>query len=309
MKNVQDTNGTGCGAVGISVQPRTVPVGYGSNAIFVSNTSNLFLIAGPCVIESRDSTLRAAEFLLEITSELNMPFVFKSSCDKANRTSFNSARGVGLSAGLRVLEEVKDTFGCLVVTDVHESYQCPEVADVVDILQIPAFLCRQTDLLISAAKTGKVLNIKKGQFLAPWDIKNVCDKVSECGNEKMIICERGACFGYNRLVSDMSGIKVMKEFGYPVVFDATHSVQKPGGLGSSSGGKREYVEVLARAAVAVGVAGIFVETHFDPDNAPCDGPNMVPMKALKKFLKTMQRFDEVSKGTPYVDMNYHEELR
>lgn len=287
-----------------SLQPVVVCVGEGSKAILVSNRSPIFLIAGPCAMEDRDSTLRAAEAIEKITSDLGIPFIFKSSCDKANRTSLGSARGVGFEAGLKILEEVKKTFGCLTVTDVHESCQCSEVAAVVDVLQIPAFLCRQTDLLVAAAKTGKVLNIKKGQFLAPWDMGNVCKKVSDLGNERIILCERGTCFGYNRLVSDMRGIRVMKGFGYPVVFDATHSVQEPGGLGCSTGGRREDVEVLARAAVAVGVAGIFIETHFDPDNAPCDGPNMVPLGILREFLETIQKFDEISKCLSYSDMNY-----
>lgn len=275
--------------------------------ISVSNASPFFLIAGPCAMEDRDSAMRAAEALVKITDDLHIPFVYKSSFDKANRTSLNSARGVGLHAALKIFEEIRDTFGCFTLTDVHESYQCAEVAEVVDVLQIPAFLCRQTDLLVAAAKTGKVVNIKKGQFLAPADMKNVCAKVSGAGNERIIVCERGACFGYNRLVTDMCSLKTMKEFGYPVVFDATHSVQEPGGLGCSSGGKRENAEVLARAAIAVGVAGIFLETHFDPDNAPCDGPNMIPLGVLREFLETLQKFDEISKGTPYTDMNYHKE--
>lgn len=279
-----------------------------SNGISVSNSLPLFLMAGPCAMEDRDSAFRAAETLIEITSNLKMPFIYKSSFDKANRTSLSSARGVGFEAGLRIFEELKKAFGCLTVTDVHESCQCSEVAEVVDVLQIPAFLCRQTDLLVAAAKTGKTLNIKKGQFLAPWDMKNVCRKVSDLGNERIMLCERGACFGYNRLVSDMRGIKIMKEFGYPVVFDATHSVQEPGGLGCSTGGKREHVEVIARAAVAVGVAGVFIETHFDPDKAPCDGPNMVPLGVLREFLQNMQKFDEISKSLPYVDMDYHKKV-
>lgn len=298
-----------CGGNKLEGQSKIVHIG-GRNSkdeesgIRVSNDSPLFLIAGPCAIEDRDSTLKAAEALVKITSDLNMPFVFKSSCDKANRTSLSSARGVGFEEGLKILEEVKETFGCLTITDVHESHQCHAVAEVVDVLQIPAFLCRQTDLLVAAAKTGKTINIKKGQFLAPWDMNNVCKKVSAVGNERIMLCERGACFGYNRLVSDMRGIKVMKKFGYPVVFDATHSVQEPGGLGCSTGGVRADVEVLARAAVSVGVAGIFIETHFDPDNAPCDGPNMVPLGVLKEFLGVIQRFDEMSKSLPYVDMDY-----
>lgn len=273
--------------------------------IEVSNDASLMLIAGPCVMENRDLVMKAAETLMKMTSELKVPFVLKSSFDKANRTSVNSARGVGLDAGLKIFEEVKRTFGCLTLTDVHESNQCAAVAEVVDVLQIPAFLCRQTDLLIAAAKTGRAINIKKGQFLAPWDMKNVCKKVSDSGNEKILLCERGACFGYNRLVSDMVSLKTMKEYGYPVIFDATHSVQEPGGLGNATGGKRENVELLARAAVSVGVAGIFIETHFDPDNAPCDGPNMIPLSLLKDFLISIKKFDDLAKQTPYLDMDYH----
>lgn len=273
--------------------------------IKVSNDLPLTLIAGPCVMENRDMLMKATETLVKITNDLNIPFILKSSFDKANRTSLQSARGLGLDAGLKVFEEVKKAFGCLVLTDVHESHQCATIAEVVDVLQIPAFLCRQTDLLVAAAKTGKAIHVKKGQFLAPWDMKNVCRKISDSGNDNIMLCERGACFGYNRLVSDMVSLKVMKEFGYPVIFDATHSVQEPGGLGNATGGKRENVELLARAAVSVGVAGIFIETHFDPDNAPCDGPNMIPLSLLHDFLISVKRFDELAKETPYTDMDYH----
>ena len=280
---------------------RTLNIGN----IKVSNDLPLTLIAGPCMMENRDMLMRSTEALVKITSDLNIPFILKSSFDKANRTSLQSARGLGLDAGLKVFDEVKKTFGCLVLTDVHESHQCATIAKVVDVLQIPAFLCRQTDLLVAAAKTGKAIHVKKGQFLAPWDMKNVCKKISDSGNENIMLCERGACFGYNRLVSDMVSLKTMKEFGYPIIFDATHSVQEPGGLGNATGGKRENVELLARAAVSVGVAGIFIETHFDPDNAPCDGPNMIPLGLLRDFLISIKKFDELAKKTPYTNMDYH----
>lgn len=273
--------------------------------ILISNDNPMILIAGPCVMENRDMALRAAEELVKITSDLNVPLIYKTSFDKANRTSLYAARGMGIDAALKVFEEIKNTFHCLTITDVHESEQCATIAEVVDVLQIPAFLCRQTDLLVAAAKTGNAIHIKKGQFLAPWDMKNVCEKLSAYGNEKILLCERGVCFGYNRLVSDMRALKVLKELGYPVIFDATHSVQDPGGLGSSTGGKREDVELLVRAALSIGVAGIFIETHFDPDNAPCDGPNMVPLGLVKEFLISMKKFDELGKKIAYIDMNYH----
>lgn len=272
--------------------------------ISVSNNGPFILIAGPCALENRDLAFRAAETLISITNELNIPFIFKTSFDKANRTSLNAKRGVPMSEALKIFRELKEQFGCLIVTDVHESWQCNEVADVVDVLQIPAFLCRQTDLLIAAAKTKRAINIKKGQFLAPWDMKNVCSKVTSSGNDNVMLCERGTCFGYNRLVSDMRSLQIMKEWGYPVIFDATHSVQEPGGLGGASGGNRDYVELLARSAVSVGVAGIFIETHFDPDNAISDGPNMVPMCAMKGFLENIKKFDDLAKNTPYQDMKY-----
>ncbi len=278
---------------------KTVRIGN----IEVANNKPLMLIAGPCALESRDLAFRAAETLINITNELHMPFVFKTSFDKANRTSLNAKRGVPMAEALKIFRELKEKFGCLIVTDVHETWQCNEVANVVDVLQIPAFLCRQTDLLIAAAKTGKAINIKKGQFLAPWDMKNVYSKVTQSGNENVMLCERGACFGYNRLVSDMRSLKIMEEWGYPVIFDATHSVQEPGGLGGASGGNRDYVELLARAAVSIGVAGLFIETHFDPNSAISDGPNMVPMHVVKEFLKTMQRFDALAKTINYQDMS------
>lgn len=261
------------------------------------------MIAGPCVLESRDVAFKCAEHLTTISKELNIHLIFKSSFDKANRTSLRAYRGIARDKALKIFQEIKREFGCPIVTDVHESHQCAEIADVVDVLQIPAFLCRQTDLLVAAAKTGKVVVIKKGQFLAPWDMKNALNKVVDSGNENVMLCERGACFGYNNLVSDMRSLKIMAEYGYPVIFDATHSVQKPGGLGDSSGGNREYVELLARAAVSVGVAGIFIETHFDPKSAPSDGPNMLPLHAVKGFLQTLMKFDKIAKETPYQDVS------
>ncbi len=271
--------------------------------ISIANNLPLILIAGPCALESREVALRCVEHLIKVTNELEIPFIFKSSFDKANRTSINAQRGVSMEIGLKIFEEIKRDFGCAIITDIHESYQCNEVAEVVDVLQIPAFLCRQTDLLIAAAKTGKTINIKKGQFLAPWDMKNVCEKVTTYKNENILLCERGTCFGYNRLISDMRSLKVMEDFGYPVIFDATHSVQEPGGLGKSTGGNREYIELLSRSAVSIGVAGLYIETHFDPKNAFSDGPNMVPLHVVKNFLITMKKFDQLAKETPYQDMS------
>lgn len=247
------------------------------------------LIAGPCVIESEAQVLSIAKQLKEITDELGIPFTFKASFDKANRTSINGFRGPGLEEGLRILQKVKDTYGLPICTDIHEAWQAEPVAKVADILQIPAFLCRQTDLLVAAARTGKWVNIKKGQFLAPWDMKNCVDKVRACGNDKVMLCERGSSFGYNTLVVDMTGLRVMKGFGVPVIFDATHAVQKPGGNGGSTGGNREFVEYLAKAAIAVGVDGLFMETHPDPDRALSDGPNMVPLGEMKELLMKLQR--------------------
>ena len=274
-----------------------------AGSISIANDLPFVLIAGPCALESRDVAFRCAESLIKTTNELKIPFIFKSSFDKANRTSLNARRGVPMGEALKIFRELKEKFGCLIVTDVHESYQCAEVADVVDVLQIPAFLCRQTDLLIAAAKTGKVIEIKKGQFLAPWDMENVYKKVTMSGNENVMLCERGTCFGYNRLISDMRSLQIMKNFGYPVVFDATHSVQEPGGLGGSSGGNRDFVESLARSAMSIGVACLYIETHFDPKNAFSDGPNMVPLHVVKDFLITMKKFDELAKSTPYQDMS------
>lgn len=247
------------------------------------------LIAGPCVIESEEQVLYISGEMKKITDELGIPYTFKASFDKANRTSIKSYRGPGLEEGLRILQKVKDTYGLPICTDIHEPWQAAPVAQVADILQIPAFLCRQTDLLVAAAKTGKCINIKKAQFLAAWDMKNCLDKVRQSGNDNVMLCERGTSFGYNTLVVDMTGLRVMKDMGVPVIFDATHSVQKPGGNGSSTGGNREYVEYLAKAAIAVGVDGLFMETHPDPDNALSDGPNMVPLGQMKELLAKLQK--------------------
>ena len=261
-----------------------------------SNALPIALIAGPCQMESRDHAFMMAGRLKEICQRLGIGLVYKSSFDKANRTSLKGKRGLGLEKSLAVFADIKKELGLPVLTDVHENGQCAEVASVIDILQIPAFLCRQTDLLIAAAKTGRVVNVKKGQFLAPWDMKNVLQKVVESGNPNVLLTERGASFGYNTLVSDMRALPIMAETGAPVIFDATHSVQQPGGQGSSSGGDRRMVPVLARAAVAVGVAGVFIETHQDPDNAPSDGPNMVPLDKLEALLTTLMALDKVAKA-------------
>ncbi len=250
------------------------------------------LIAGPCVIESEELVLSIAKQMKEITDELSIPYTFKASFDKANRTSICGFRGPGIEEGLRILQRVKDTYGLPVCTDIHEPWQAKQAAQVCDILQIPAFLCRQTDLLVAAAKTGKCVNIKKAQFLAPWDMKNCLEKVRQSGNQNVMLCERGSTFGYNTLVVDMTGLRVMKDMGVPVIFDATHSVQKPGGNGTSTGGNRQYVEYLAKAAIAVGVDGLFMETHPDPDHAKSDGPNMVPLGEMKQLLRKLQRVYE-----------------
>jgi 2-dehydro-3-deoxyphosphooctonate aldolase (KDO 8-P synthase) len=264
--------------------------------INISNRLSMTLIAGPCAIESKDHALDMASALVEMTAKLGMGFIYKSSFDKANRTSLHSPRGLGIEKGLAVLAEVKKTMGCPVLTDVHLPDHCAEVGEVVDVLQIPAFLCRQTDLLIAAANTGQVVNVKKGQFLAPWDMRHVVNKLAEAGNPRIMITERGTSFGYNTLVTDMRSLPQLAETGYPVIFDATHSVQQPGGLGGASGGQREFVPTLARAAVAVGVAGVFMETHQDPDHALSDGPNMVPLDQMPALLKRLFEFDALSKS-------------
>ena len=260
------------------------------------NALPLSLIAGPCQMESRDHAFMMAGALKEITDRLGIGLVYKSSFDKANRTSLTGRRGLGLDKSLAVFADIRKDFGLPVLTDVHENAQCAEVASIVDILQIPAFLCRQTDLLVAAAQTGRVVNVKKGQFLAPWDMKNVLQKIVASGNPNVLLTERGVSFGYNTLVSDMRALPIMAETGAPVIFDATHSVQQPGGQGASSGGDRRMVPVLARAAVAVGVAGVFIETHQDPDTAPSDGPNMVPLDKLEGLLTTLMALDKVAKA-------------
>ncbi len=262
------------------------------------NALPLALIAGPCQIESRDHAFECATALREIARRLGIGLVFKSSYDKANRTSRSGPRGVGLDRAIEIFAEIRDALGVPVLTDVHEPAHCAAVAAVVDVLQIPAFLCRQTDLLVAAAETGRVVNVKKGQFLAPWDMGNVLDKVTGAGNRNVLATERGTSFGYNTLVSDFRGLPVMAGFGAPVVFDATHSVQQPGGQGSRSGGQREFVPVLARAAVAVGVAGVFIETHPDPDHAPSDGPNMIALRDFEPLVARLQRYDRLTKGLP-----------
>ncbi len=264
----------------------------------IGNDLAYVLIAGPCQIESRAHALETAAALREISVARGLGLIYKSSFDKANRTSVHSPRGLGLAKGIEVLAEVRERFGCPVLTDVHESQQCKPVAETVDVLQIPAFLCRQTDLLLAAAATGAAINVKKGQFLAPWDMANVADKLEQGGADRIMLTERGASFGYNTLVSDLRSLPQMAKTGWPVVFDATHSVQQPGGLGGASGGQREFVPVLARAALAVGVAAVFIETHEDPDRAPSDGPNMVPLKALPALLDVLAEFDRISKRYP-----------
>ncbi|NVN98731.1 MAG: 3-deoxy-8-phosphooctulonate synthase [Geobacteraceae bacterium] len=261
----------------------------------IGGKNPLMLIAGPCVIENETETLKAAERLIEITTKVGMPLVFKASYDKANRTSVTSFRGPGMKEGLRILAKIKETFGLPLLSDIHGIDQIDEAAEILDILQIPAFLCRQTDLVVAAAKSGKVLNIKKGQFLAPWDMKNVIGKAVDSGNDNLILTERGVSFGYNNLVSDMRSLPIMRGMGYPVVFDATHSVQLPGGQGGSSGGQREFVEYLGRAAVATGIDGIFMEVHNDPDKALCDGPNSIKLSELEELLKKLKAIDGIVK--------------
>src|SRR3954462_7567845 len=261
------------------------------------NTLPLALIAGPCALESRDHALEMASALKEITAKVGIGFVYKTSFVKANRTSAKSNRGIGLDDALPIFAEIRQSLGIPILTDVHESEQCARAAVVVDVLQIPAFLCRQTDLLVAAAATGRAVNVKKGQFLAPWDMKNVLDKLTGAGNPNVLLTERGASFGYNTLVSDMRALPILAQTGAPVVFDATHSVQQPGGQGTSSGGQREFVPVLARAAVAVGVAGLFIETHQDPDRAPSDGPNMVPLREFEGLVKRLMAFDALAKNS------------
>ncbi len=266
--------------------------------VTVGNDLPLALIAGPCAMESRDHALETAQALTEMAARLDVGLIYKSSFDKANRTSIASERGVGMEAALAVFAEIREKFGCPVITDVHEIGQCGPVAEAVDILQIPAFLCRQTNLVVAAAKTGKPVNVKKGQFLAPWDMAQVVSKLEDAGNRNVLVTERGASFGYNTLVTDMRSLPILAKTGCPVVFDATHSVQQPGGQGTTSGGEREFVPVLARAAVAVGVAAVFLETHPDPDRAPCDGPNMIPLQQLPEMVETLLEIDRLTKARP-----------
>jgi 2-dehydro-3-deoxyphosphooctonate aldolase (KDO 8-P synthase) len=269
----------------------TVTIG----AMRFGNALPLALIAGPCALESRAHALEMAAALKEIAGRAGVALVYKTSFDKANRTSAKSARGLGLDAALPIFAEIRDTLKIPVLTDVHDAEQCAHVAQAVDVLQIPAFLCRQTDLLVAAARTGRAVNVKKGQFLAPWDMANVVEKITEAGNGNVLVTERGVSFGYNTLVSDMRALPILKRAGAPVIFDATHSVQQPGGQGTSSGGEREFVPVLARAAVAIGVAGVFIETHQYPDKAPSDGPNMIPLKEMEPLLRMLVEFDRLAK--------------
>ncbi len=266
-----------------------------SNDVTFANNLPFVLIAGPCQIESRDHAIDMAGKIKEITDKLNIKLIYKSSFDKANRTSISGKRGVGLEKSLQIFSEVKKTFSLPILTDVHENEQCAQVAPVVDILQIPAFLCRQTNLLVAAAKTGRIINVKKGQFLAPWDMQNVAKKIEDSGNSQILLTDRGTSFGYNTLVSDMRSFPIMAQTGYPVIIDATHSTQQPGGMGASSGGERKFVPTIARAAVAVGVAGVFMEVHQDPDNAPSDGPSMVILNQLESILTQLVAIDSVIK--------------
>jgi 2-dehydro-3-deoxyphosphooctonate aldolase (KDO 8-P synthase) len=272
--------------------PKTIRV----LGVEISNDRPFVLIAGPCQIESRSHALEVADALHGIRQRTGVPIIYKSSFDKANRTSASAARGVGIATGLDILAEVRSVTGMPVLTDVHTEDQATEAAKAVDVLQIPAFLCRQTDLLLAAGRTGRVINVKKGQFLAPWDMVNVAAKIASTGNSNILLCERGASFGYNTLVSDMRSLPIMARTGYPVVFDATHSVQQPGGQGTSSGGQREFAPLLARAALAVGVAAVFIETHPDPDNAPSDGPNMIPLRDMEALITRLAAFDRLAKN-------------
>ncbi len=263
--------------------------------VAIGNTLPFVLISGPCQIESRAHAIETAAALVAIAGQAGVPLIYKSSYDKANRTSATAARGIGMAEGLDILAEIRARFGCPVLTDVHAAEQCAPAAEAVDILQIPAFLCRQTDLLIAAGETGRAINVKKGQFLAPWDMVNVAAKIASTGNTNILLCERGTSFGYNTLVSDLRGLPIMARTGYPVVFDATHSVQQPGGHGTSSGGQREFAPILARAALAVGVAAVFIECHEAPDSAPSDGPNMIPLAEMPALLARLKAFDDLAK--------------
>jgi 2-dehydro-3-deoxyphosphooctonate aldolase (KDO 8-P synthase) len=273
---------------------KTIDIG----ALRVGNDQPLTLIAGPCQLESADHAQMIAGTLAEICAQAGTQFIFKASYDKANRTSVSGKRGLGMEDGLKVLQGVKEAIGCPVLTDIHTEAQCAPVAEVCDVMQIPAFLCRQTDLLLAAGQTGAVINVKKGQFLAPWDMPNVVAKIESTGNERIMLTERGTSFGYNTLVADMRSLPQMAQGGYPVVMDATHSVQQPGGQGGSSGGQREFAPVMARCAVSLGIASVFIETHEDPDNAPSDGPNMIPLQQMGKLVDTLMAFDRLAKADP-----------
>ncbi len=274
------------------MQDKIIKVGN----IAIGGANPFALITGPCQLESRDHAFMMAEKIAEACAKSGTQFIFKASYDKANRSSINTQRGLGIEKGLRILSDIRAAFGCPILTDVHEAAQCQTAAGVVDILQIPAFLCRQTDLLLAAGKTGRAINVKKGQFLAPWDMQNVADKIASTGNNRILLCDRGTSFGYNTLVSDFRGLPIMANTGYPVVFDATHSVQQPGGQGNTSGGQREFAPVLARAACAVGIAALFIETHQDPDTAPSDGPNMIPVDQMGDLIKELRGFDALRKS-------------
>jgi 2-dehydro-3-deoxyphosphooctonate aldolase (KDO 8-P synthase) len=274
------------------MQDKIITVGN----IAIGGANPFALITGPCQLENRDHAFMMAEKIAEACAKSDTQFIFKASYDKANRSSINTQRGLGIEEGLRILSDIRAAFGCPILTDVHEAAQCQTAAGVVDILQIPAFLCRQTDLLLAAGKTGRAINVKKGQFLAPWDMQNVADKIASTGNDRILLCDRGTSFGYNTLVSDFRGLPIMANTGYPVVFDATHSVQQPGGQGNTSGGQREFAPVLARAACAVGIAALFIETHQDPDTAPSDGPNMIPVDQMGDLIKELRGFDALRKS-------------
>ena len=264
--------------------------------VVIGGAAPIALITGPCQLETRDHTMFMAEAIAKACSATGTGFIFKASYDKANRSSISTQRGIGMDEGLKILAEVRDAFGCPVLTDVHDAAQCAPAGEVVDVIQIPAFLCRQTDLLLAAGRTGRAINLKKGQFLAPWDMGNVAEKITSTGNDAIMLCDRGTSFGYNTLVSDFRGLPTMAQTGYPVVFDATHSVQQPGGQGTTSGGEREFAPVLARAACAVGVSALFIETHQDPDNAPSDGPNMILIDQMAQLIGTLRNFDALAKG-------------
>ena len=266
--------------------------------VVIGGAAPIALIIGPCQLETRDHTMFMAEAIAKACAATGTGFIFKASYDKANRSSISTQRGIGMDKGLKILAEVRDAFGCPVLTDVHDAAQCSPAGEVVDVIQIPAFLCRQTDLLLAAGRTGRAINVKKGQFLAPWDMGNVAEKIASTGNDAIMLCDRGTSFGYNTLVSDFRGLPTMAQTGYPVVFDATHSVQQPGGQGTTSGGQREFAPVLARAACAVGVSALFIETHQDPDNAPSDGPNMIPIDQMVQLIGTLRDFDALAKEVP-----------